>query len=232
MRVVLVSDAHLNGPNDPNQAQFIAWLARLPSVDRLCILGDLFQHWWDFQGEPFVAYKPVVAALADFPLSFVPGNHDWRAGEWLKANLKADTGTSLRYTWDGLRVHLAHGDAADTSRGYALISRLLRGPSFAALMDRLGPERGWQLLAKIAGKPHRYRPANPLLLAAQRRIAEQLLEEEDVDLVAFGHSHSPELVQLRGGMYANLGDRLHHHSELWVVEGVPELRPGAVASTR
>ncbi len=227
MRVVLVSDAHLNGPDDPNQAHFIAWLARLPSVDRLCILGDLFQHWWDFQGEPFAAYKPVVAALADFPLSFVPGNHDWRAGEWLKSYLKADSGASLRYTWDGLRVHLAHGDAADTSRGYAVISRILRGPTFATLMDRLGPQPGWKLLAKIAGKPHSYRPAHPQLLAAQHRLAEEILREEAVDLVAFGHSHHPELVQLPGGLYANLGDRLHHHSELWVVDGQPELRKGS-----
>lgn len=225
MRVVLVSDAHLGGPSDPGQRRFLAWLGRLPSVDRLCILGDLFQHWWDFEGEPFAEYRPVVQALSDFPLSFVPGNHDWRAGQWLRDFQGADTGSSLRYTWDGLRVHLAHGDEADTSRGYAWMSGLLRGRAFATLMSRLGPERGWRLLGKIAGKPHEDRQADPTLLAAQRRIAEGLLAE--VDLVAFGHTHAPELSRLSRGWYANLGDRVHHHSSLWIVEGQPELRRDA-----
>lgn len=218
MRVALLSDAHLAGPDDPNQAQVVAFLSTL-QVDRLCLLGDIFQHWWHFGREPFAQYRPVVEALRRFPITFVPGNHDFLAAEWFRAELAAEVGATLSTVWDGLRVHLSHGDEADTSRGYQLASAALRGRPFRAFVDTLGPERGWRFLGRVAGHPGGV-PDGRLLLV-QRSIAEGLLAGHD--LVVMGHTHAPSHDRLGSGAYVNLGDWVRWHTWLLVEDGVPTL---------
>src|SRR5690349_15967399 len=117
MRVALLSDAHLQGPDDPNQQRLLRFLATL-EVDRICLLGDIFQHWWHFGERPFPAYEPVVTALRRFPLTFVPGNHDFHAARYFRDALGAEVAPVVTTRWDGLPVHLSHGDEVDASPGY------------------------------------------------------------------------------------------------------------------
>lgn len=218
MRVALLSDAHLHGPDDPNQARLLDFLATL-EVDRLCLLGDIFQHWWHFGAEPFAAYDPVVAALRRFPLTFVPGNHDFHAARFFRDVLGAEVGPVLTPTWDGLRAHLSHGDAADTSLGYRAASAVLRGRPFAALVDTMGPDRAWRFLGRLAGRPHG--TPDPTLLAAQEATARDRLGAHD--LVVVGHTHAPGLRALPGGTFVNLGDWVRWHTWLLVEDGRPTL---------
>lgn len=236
MRAALLSDAHLGGPGDPNQQRLISFFERL-EADRLALLGDIFQHWWHFPApgapaEPFRAYAPVIAALRRHRLIFVPGNHDWHAAPFLRDELGAEVcppGGAIRAVWDGVRVHLAHGDEADRSAGYRLISAALHSRPFHALVDRLGPDRGWRLLARIAGEPHPDRRPSPALLAAQRACAARRLDPaapDAADLVVFGHTHAPGVERIGGGCYVNLGDQVRHHTWLWFEDGRFELRRG------
>ena len=64
MRVVLVSDVHLGGPEDPTQARFIAWVRTL-RADRLCFLGDVFDTWWHWGPRAFPQYQPVIDAVRE-----------------------------------------------------------------------------------------------------------------------------------------------------------------------
>lgn len=227
MRIALLSDAHLSGPDDPNQERLIRFFDRL-EVDRLCLLGDIFQHWWHFRRdgrlEPFGAYAPVVAALRRHRLLFVPGNHDWHAAEFFREELGAEVGAALTATWDGLRVRLTHGDEADQRAGYRLASGLLRGRAFHALVDGLGPERGWRLLGRIAGQPHADRRPDEALLEAQRAQAARWLE--GADLAVCGHTHAPGVHAIGRGHHVNLGDQVRHHTWLWIEDGRFELRTG------
>lgn len=216
MRIALVSDAHLNGPDDPNQRRFIEFLGQL-RADRLCLLGDIFQHWWHFGAEPFPQYAEVIEALRPFPLVFVPGNHDWHAARWMQQELQATVGRHIREDWDGLRVLLAHGDEVDQSLGYRGLSALLHSWPFETLVNQMGPERAWRFLGKIAGKPHAHRQPDPQLLAAQEALAQQYLK--NADLVVFGHTHAPGRHRFGAGTYVNLGDQVHHHSWLLVEDG-------------
>ncbi len=219
MRVALLSDAHLGGPADPNQARLLAFLAGL-RVDRLCLLGDIFQHWWHFGAEPFDAYRPVVDALRRFPLTFVPGNHDFHAARWFAEALGAEVAPVLTPTWDGLAVHLSHGDAADTSLGYRAACAVLRGRPFAGLVDAMGPDRAWRFLGRIAGHPAG--TPDPALLAAQGAAARAWLAHTP-GLVVVGHTHAPGLHPLPGGALANLGDWVRWHTWLLVEGGRPTL---------
>lgn len=217
MRVALVSDVHLGGTSDPNQARFLEFMRKL-EVDRLCVLGDLFQHWWHFGEEPFSEYLPVIHELERFPLSFVPGNHDWKAGEWLQKHLGAEVGPALSYQWDGLRVYLSHGDEADNSAGYRSLSWLLRSGGFGALVDAMGPARAWRFLGKIAGKPHPSRSPDPRLLARQEAVARSALQH--ADLVVLGHTHQPCKKQLGEGWYVNLGEFVFRSDWLLLDSGI------------
>lgn len=208
MRVAILSDAHLGGPDDPAQALLGAVVETL-EADHLVLGGDVFQHWWHFGGEPFPAYAPVVDTLRrrGIPLTVLPGNHDFHAPAFFAAALGArvpDADGYVRATWDGVRVLLHHGDRADTSFGYAAVSAVLRGRPFAALVDTLGPAGGWELLRRLAG--HGVVRENPPLIAAQVALAGRLLGEgEGADLVVFGHTHQAGVHVLPGGRYLNAG---------------------------
>lgn len=215
MRVAVLSDAHLAGPDDPNQALLLRFLAGL-QVDRLCVAGDLFHHWWDFEGRPFDEYAPVADALRRFSLAYVPGNHDWRAAAYFGG------GPPVRETWDGLRVHVAHGDEVDHTAGYRVASAVLRSRAFARLVEALGPVRAWRLLSRIAGPVGAGSPDARLCDAQQVRAAEILAD--GADLVVYGHTHAPGVHALPGGTYVNLGDWVRHHTWLLVEDGVVDLR--------
>jgi UDP-2,3-diacylglucosamine pyrophosphatase LpxH len=214
MRTTFVSDAHLAGPDDPAQRAFLAFLRRL-ETDELVLGGDVFQHWWHFGDSPFPAYAEVVEALARFRLVVLPGNHDFTAPRFF-ARRGARTEGMLRH--GSVRINLDHGDGADTSAGYAAVSALLRGRPFGALVDALGPERGWAFLRRIAGSGV-VRP-DPLLIEAQARLAATV----DADVVVYGHTHAPRMLP---------GPPIYVHSGAfpgsWVVvdDGFPRLVYGA-----
>lgn len=222
MRIALLSDLHLDGPDDPNQARLLAYLDGL-EVDRLCLLGDVFQRWWHFGREPFGAYAPVVAALRRFRLVFAPGNHDFHAARFFADELGAEVGSTLTFRWDGIRVHLSHGDAADRSAGYRAACAVLRSRPFAALVDGLGPERAWRFLGRLAGRP--IGEPDPTLLAGQQAAAAAWLAADlgSPGLVVVGHTHAPSLRRLPGGAFVNLGDWVRWHTWLLVEDGRPTL---------
>lgn len=208
MRVALVSDLHLAGPDDPRQARFLAWLRAL-RADRLCLLGDVFQHWWHWGDTPFPQYAPVVDALAasGVPLVVLPGNHDFHAPAFFARVLGAQGGATVDEVWDGRRVHLAHGDHVDRGLGYRALGAVLRGPAFAAAVDRMGPERAWRFLGRLGGHGD-VRPS-PALVAAQEVDARARLAA-GADLVVYGHTHAPALHRWPEGVYLNLGDGVRH----------------------
>lgn len=215
MRVAVLSDAHLAGPDDPNQSLLLRFLDGL-QVDRLCVAGDLFHHWWDFGGVPFPEYAPVADALRRFDVAYVPGNHDWRAAAFFGGT------PVVRETWDGLRVYVAHGDEVDRTAGYRAASALLRSVAFARVVEALGPARAWRFLARVAGRVGAGTP-DARLCEAQRMRATELLGE-GADLVVFGHTHAPGVHALPRGTYVNLGDWVRHHTWLLVEDGSVDLR--------
>jgi UDP-2,3-diacylglucosamine pyrophosphatase LpxH len=219
MRVALVSDVHLAGPDDPVHARFIRWIEDL-RVDRLCLCGDVFQHWWHFGAEPFPQYRPVVDALrrSGIPLVVLPGNHDFHAPAFFT---EAVTGEVVREEWDGLRVHLAHGDHVDRSPGYRAMSAILRGRAFAALVDTLGPTRAWSFLGRLGGRGDV--PSDPTLVAAQVADARNVLAAGR-DLVVYGHTHAPGVHHVPEGIHVNLGDWVTHRTWLLVEDGSVSLR--------
>ena len=89
--VYFLSDVHLGaGPPELDGAKsrdVVTFLDRLGRGDILYLLGDVFDFWFDFHGEPPALYGPLLDALAaavrrGARISFMGGNHDYwaRAG--------------------------------------------------------------------------------------------------------------------------------------------------------
>lgn len=238
MRVVMISDVHAAGPDDPRQAALEAFLDAL-QADRLYLLGDVFHHWWGFRAGTLPEYAGVCRALRALRqrgvgLVMVPGNHDFRAGPFFEDELGAEVRPAHRVELDGSAFFLAHGDEADSSPGYRLTRAALRGRAFATLMERLGPEQGGRLLRGLAGAS-RDRPASQAALVEAQRVWAQARVDEGARVVALGHSHAPGVTALVGGSLYNLGDWRDGPRWLEVEDGQPRLcgpPTGPQASTR
>lgn len=229
MRVVIFSDVHVVGFDDPVQAQLVRFLAGL-EADQVWILGDLFHAGWDFRGRVASGIAATVEALQALctrgvTLGFIAGNHDFGLASLLERQLGAEVREAHVRDMDGTRVLLAHGDEADTSLGYALTRGLLRSAAFDALVVALGEERGTRLLLRLAGASRDYPAPRGRLVEAQARWAEARLAELDASIAVLGHSHALGETALPHGRLFNLGDWRDGPRWLEIADGRPTLMP-------
>ena len=226
MRVALISDLHIHGSRDPTQAAFVRWLDAL-EVDQLVLLGDIFHAWWGYRQTVPVDYLATCAALQrvrerGIELIVVPGNHDFALGPFFTETLQAQVQSAHVRVIDGRRVCLAHGDEADVSAGYRLLTGVLRGAPFAAAMRLLGPVYGMRLLQRLARSSREHMvPAAPLLQAQEAWAAERI--REGSELVVLGHLHHPQIVSLSGGQMVRLGGWGHDRTWCLLEDGHPTL---------
>ena len=234
MRVALISDVHLVGdPSDADDAEtqraLVAWLDAL-NVDQLCILGDLFHHWWGHPGVVPSGLVPTCAALLrvrarGIGLTIVPGNHDFALGPFFHRDLDAQVRGPHVLTVDGRQFLLAHGDEADRSVGYRVTRATLRSTAFAGLMRVLGPRAGDRLLSRLAGHS-RAHPANPGPLRQRQQDWALQHIHNGVDCVIVGHVHAPGSAAVGGGRVVHLGGWGVDRTWCLIDGGVPRLLKG------
>jgi len=208
MRVAIVSDAHLSDPRSDRQADFVGLIDGLRDT-RLVLLGDVFHAWAGLEGDPPMAVGPALEAFArlkerNVSVTFVPGNHELRAGAYLSTALgwtvmHAHTDRSLPRA-----VLFAHGDEADSRVGYRAVRRVLRSPLFLRVLDGLPPAGAQGLLDRLAGSPVALPERDPDLVALQRRWACRRLSG-GVSVVLMGHSHVAGFVDVNGGFIVHTG---------------------------
>lgn len=211
-----MSDLHIAGPDCPRQQAFLRFLATL-QCDRLCLCGDVFEHWWHWGSIPFPQYAQVVEALAPFTLTVLPGNHDWHVHEFFRdrgAQIPGPDGM-VRTSWDGVPVLLAHGDQADRSAGYAALSWVLRGRPFRALVNAMSPAQAWRFLGRISG--------NGTVRQNLALIAQQLVWAGELpgDVVIYGHTHAPGIQRVGHRALVNIGDGVSHGTYVLFDTSVP-----------
>ncbi len=229
MRAVLLSDAHVDGLDDPVQDRLVAFLEAL-EADRLVLVGDTFHRWWALPGV-FPAYVPTVDALRRLvrrgvKVDLLLGNHDFAFRADLAAAIGIGVHQELALELDGLRVLACHGDQALGSRRYRSYHRVLRGRPFDLALRVMGPAAAWALLGRLAGSPEKEGRCPERLLETQRRYAQARLAE-GYDLVVMGHSHVPEHSAWPGGAYVNTGSFRDPGSWLAIDDGRILLEAGS-----
>ena len=228
--VYFLSDLHLGaGPRELDEAKSrdaVAFLEGLGPGDALYLLGDVFDFWFDFHGDPPSLYGPLLAALAaavrrGARISFMGGNHDY----WARASkgprrLEREIGLELiedphHVEHQGLTLLLCHGDALGGAvGGYRAMRGLLHHRIPIRLFGLLPSRLGYAIAARTS-RMSRDRHDEAETLAHAHRLREEarrILAELPVDAVVAGHVHVPERLATRDGVYLNLGDWILHRT--------------------
>lgn len=235
--VYFLSDAHLGAERPAVEAakerDLVEFLERLEAGDRLYLLGDVFDFWFDFGGEPPAAYLPVLRALGrctarGVAVAFMGGNHDhWtRTGRrpgWLEREIRL---ALLPDPWvashHGLTLLLTHGDALGGARGaYRWVRAVLRHP-LAIAAFRLLPQRLGYRIARMTSRTSRSRHHEQALARHRERLsaaAEAVLRRGEYDAVVAGHVHHAERREVDGRVYLNLGDWMLHRTYGLLADG-------------
>lgn len=231
MKTLVLSDVHLTVTPDGRERMdnFVSFLRSIEpaEVERIVILGDLFDFWFEYRYVIFSGYFDVLCALAELrdagvEFHFVCGNHDFWAGRFLEDRLDFTIHREpVTLEWDGRRVLLAHGDGLNPRDwGYRLFKRVARARLVVWLFRLLHPDWAMTIAQRVSRSSRYLFRERDLSKGSEvgplRRFALNALSEGRADVVMCGHSHFPvkEEYPTPGGtgLYINTGDWIFHRS--------------------
>ncbi len=214
-RTVIVSDIHCGAIPAENERAFLSFLAEVPELgDELIINGDLFHFWFEY-GEVIprghTALFARLRALVDagVPVSFIGGNHDAWGGSFLRDEIGLEVleGPLTRTVGDR-RAYIAHGDGLVEGRAYMLLRTLSRSQLNKQIYRWIHPDLAIPLTRQFARIRESAAPRPGAFAASMAsRAHKALARHADIDLVVFGHIHTPELSMFAPGkFYLNTGN--------------------------
>ena len=225
-----LSDVHLGGDAPAVEASkerdLISFLGRISGDDRLFLLGDIFDFWFDFGSTPPREYLPVLRTLSGVratgaEIAFMGGNHDhWSRTTRGPGYLEREIGLEIlpdphRLDLNDHRLLLTHGDALGGAIGtYGIVRGVLHHPIAIGAFRALGPGLGRRIARRTSAlSRRRHDPARQVGdVEALRERALAMLRDERVDVVVAGHVHCPEHLVTDAGQYVNLGDWIEHRT--------------------
>lgn len=227
-KILFLSDVHLGAPSyqesRARELRVCAMLeALLPETSSLVLVGDIFDYWFEYKEVVPRGYLRLLGTLAKYAdaggriISF-KGNHDmWQFG-YLAQELGAEILREPQtYDWQGLRIHIAHGDGLGPSdHGYKFIKRTFANPLAQRLYAMLHPKWGIALARHFSGTSRRaggHNPKDNHFFGEQEWLIqysrEQLAKDPTINWFIFGHRHFPIVYSLNPiANYLNLGDWL------------------------
>jgi UDP-2,3-diacylglucosamine hydrolase len=226
--ILLASDVHLGVVSEATASAFERWLvAAGQTASEVILNGDIFDFWFEYRSVIPRGYTGVLARIGDLvkggvPVSFMGGNHDWWGGSYLTDEL----GVTLHQEpvvldLNGWRTYVAHGDGL--GRGdlrYRILRHVLRSRVTVWGFRWLHPDVGARIAKRVSQTADRVKTGPT---GAERRRSEHLKEcgirklrsDSEIDLVVFGHTHVPLLIEdTPGRFYVNAGDWVNHRSYL------------------
>jgi UDP-2,3-diacylglucosamine hydrolase len=191
----------------------------LPRAERVFILGDLFDFWFEYGTVIPKGFHRTLAALQEFtdrgiPVDYLVGNHDFWMGDFFQTELGLTVHRDpFETVLDGKRLFLHHGDGlAQNDLGYRLVKPVLRNRAAIALYRWLHPDLGVRM-ARGSSRTSRaytsqkdYGEQEGMVAFARRRIA------SGTQIVIMGHRHLPVCERIDEGLYVNLGDWIQHRT--------------------
>ncbi len=223
MALYIFSDAHLGADPPEKEAIKVSKIAALFELvkddgDRLVILGDLFDFWFEYRHAIPKEHHDVLFMLSDLvrhgvKIDYVSGNHDFWMGDFFARQMGITLHRdALDLEYDGKRLHLIHGDGlARADRSYRLLKRILRHRVNVWLYRKLPPDWAMPLAKRVSGSSRRYTSRRDQTFAADYEMyAKERLVSSGYDIVAIGHLHIPVMKSFGGRVYINTGDFIEH----------------------
>lgn len=244
MSVSIVSDIHIQGPEDPCFRALIALVTRCEAGDTLVLAGDIFDFLIGDQKVLYERYRGFLDAVRSAgergaEIHYIEGNHDFHlrrlfARETPRMKLHP---AEVMVEFDRKKIYVAHGDLVDgADMGYLALRALFRSPLTKFLSYRLPGrlvaaigERSSRLSQKKnprtpveRGTPYRDRMREVYRAWAERKLA------EGYDYVVLGHCHDDDEKQVslpgRMAQYVNVGFPRVHGTYLVLEEGKARFR--------
>ncbi len=243
MKTLVFSDVHLKVPPDGEEVRrvFLRFLRGIDptSVERLVVLGDLFDFWFEYRHVIFSGYFDVLRCFADLRdkgvrLYFVCGNHDLWAGRFLREQLGFEIARDrLVLSLGNHKAIFLHGDGVNPRDiGYRVYKRIATLPIVIGAFRLLHPDWAMGIARWVShGSRTLFQPEDISKgpeVEPIRTLARTLIIEGEADWVFCGHSHYPVIETFPGpsgpGTYVNTGDWLYHRSYVEYSDGAVTLR--------
>ncbi len=224
MKTLIIADVHLKVSPDGEETlrEFTAFLRDINSmeVDRLILLGDLFDFWFEYKHVIFSGYFEILRALADLrddgtELHLVCGNHDFWAGRFLIEMGIHVLPDEMRCELGDKRALFMHGDGLnENDKIYRIYKRIACSWFGTRVFRALHPDWAMALAQRVSHKSRTLlNPSNPAdgnEVSVIRNFASDALARGDADVVMCGHTHFPVEetcpTPTGEGLYINVGD--------------------------
>jgi UDP-2,3-diacylglucosamine hydrolase len=222
MALYIFSDAHLGSGSPEADRRKVAKISELCELvkrdgDRLVILGDLFDFWFEYKHAIPKDNHEVLFMLrelvrAGVTVDYVSGNHDFWMDNFFEDQLGLGVHKdALEMTYAGMRLYLTHGDGlAPGDRGYRVMKWVFRNRLFIWLYRQLPADFAASFARSVSGSSRERTSRRDHTFAVDYEAYAQHKLAEGFDIVAIGHLHIPVLQRIDNGWYVNTGDFIGH----------------------
>lgn len=230
MALYIFSDAHLGAGSDEVERHKLDQIARLFDLvrtdgDRLIILGDLFDFWFEYKhaipkGHSRILFMLHELANSGLPIDYISGNHDFWMDDFFKTELGLTVHRdNLELEYAGKRLLLTHGDGlAPADRGYRVLKWIFRNRFFIWCYRKLPPDWGIPFARWVSGSSRSYTSQRDHTFAPDYEAYAREQLAHGFDVVAIGHLHIPVIKQFQTGTYINTGDFIGHFTYVKLTE--------------
>lgn len=221
-KTYFLADFHLGGAYIPNarehEGRVVSFLEAIaPEADRLYLLGDILDFWWEYKSvvpQGFIRFFGTLARMADsgVQITWLKGNHDI----WIRHYLPKEIGFTLHDGPLQVQIHgksffLEHGDGVgELPWAFRKLRGLFRNKFLQGVFSAIHPRIGlgiahkWSSHSRETGGYVPQSQENSLVKFATEYSA---LHPGKIDYFIFGHQHiflDQELAT--GGRIIILGD--------------------------
>jgi UDP-2,3-diacylglucosamine hydrolase len=226
MALYVFSDAHLGCGSPQSEATKIAKITALAELvkqdgDKLVILGDLFDFWFEYKYVIPKAHHDVLFLLADLKkhgveIHYISGNHDFWMDDFFTKYLGIEVHRDrLELDYADKKWLLLHGDGlAPADSGYRFLKRILRNRFNIWLYRKLPPDWAYPLAKWVSGSSREYTSRRDHQFAKDYEAYAHSETANGYDVVVIGHLHIPVYRPFERGLYVNTGDFINHFSYL------------------
>ncbi len=220
-KIYFFSDAHLGIADKKTdrikEQRLVRFLDHVGvDADRLFILGDLFDYWFEYRTVVPKGYTRLLGKLAELTdggvsISYLAGNHDF----WTRGYFEDELGIQVfsdpvDQTFSGTRFYLHHGDGiVKSDRGYRFLKKVLRNKTNISLFSLLHPDLASRL-AHWSSRTSRHHTSGRTMEGEDMADFAAAKIRSGSDVVIMGHNHAATLQRINGGIYVNLGDWIDH----------------------
>jgi len=234
---VIISDLHLGAVPETVHQSFVRFARRwLGQAEMLLINGDLFDFWCEFRTVVPSEHFHTLRVLADLRdsgvrLILIGGNHDAWGGPFLEKKVGIELAHGpVEIEIAGRHALVAHGDGLGPGdAGYKVLKFVLRSRPVCRAMRWVHPDLACGIAQRVTRTPHRhehgFERAQERAQVLETYAVELLEQRPELDMVVFGHCHTPIVKQVGDGRYyVNSGDWVNHKTYTVVSEDGIEQR--------